>query len=72
MYKAIRKDTEEVVAIKILPMDEDDTENMRKLELEIEVLKKCNHESIVRYMGSYVKENDLWVLTIIIISSSSR
>ena len=61
VFKAIEKDTQRVVAIKILQMDEEDLDNMKKLEQEIQVLRRCDHECIVRYLGSYVKDSDLWV-----------
>lgn len=62
VYKAVEKESGREVAIKILPMDEEDLENMKKLELEIQVLRRCDHECIVRYLGSYVKDNELWIV----------
>ncbi|EKX51664.1 hypothetical protein GUITHDRAFT_66089, partial [Guillardia theta CCMP2712] len=57
VYRAIDNKTGQNVAVKILPSDSD----MSPLEREIEILKQCDSPYIVRYLGSYIKDNDLWI-----------
>ena len=45
------------VAIKIIPVESD----LKDLMKEINILKSCKCNNIVRYYGSYVKDRDLWV-----------
>jgi len=52
--------TNEVVAIKIVSLDETD-QGLESIRKEISVLKECNHPNIVRYYGSYFKDDYLWV-----------
>lgn len=47
------------MAIKIVPVESDLDDLMK----EISILKSCKSEYIVRYYGSYYKDNDLWVST---------
>lgn len=52
--------TDEVVAIKIINIDNDMAiEDVRK---EIEVLASCNHPNIVNYVGSYLHTENLWIV----------
>lgn len=32
------------------------------LKKEITILKQCRHPNIVGYIGSYIKEGDLWLI----------
>ena len=57
VYEAIHKKTLKTVAIKIIPVEKDVGEMLK----EIAILKSCNSSYIVRYYGSYYKDNDLWV-----------
>lgn len=57
MYKALRKDNDKAVAIKILPAEED----MTKLSLEITFLKRLSSPYVVSYIEGYLFENELWV-----------
>ena len=52
--------TGEIVAIKIVSLDETD-QGLDSIRKEISVLKECNHPNIVRYYGSYFKDDYLWV-----------
>lgn len=58
VYKAKHKSTGKIVAIKVIPVELDLNELMK----EIAILKDCNSEYVVRYYGSYYKENDLWIV----------
>eukprot|EP01138_Halocafeteria_seosinensis_P009454 gb/GECG01009662.1/.p1 GENE.gb/GECG01009662.1/~~gb/GECG01009662.1/.p1 ORF type:complete len:249 (+),score=28.56 gb/GECG01009662.1/:1-747(+) len=58
VYSAIDKQTEEVVAIKVIPVEAEIDEVMK----EINILKKCDSPYVVRYMGNYLKDGDLWIV----------
>jgi len=60
VYRSVHKPTGMEIAIKLLPRREGgaDEETMR----EIEVLRKCNHDNIVKYYGCFLDESHLWVL----------
>jgi len=49
-----------VYAVKLIETTDlsEDDETIKK---EINILKKCNSPSIVRYFGCYIKQNLLWV-----------
>ncbi len=62
VFKGRRKDTGEIVAIKILMLEDNaDEQAFRGVAKEIQMLRDCNHPSIVGFYGSYIKENELWV-----------
>lgn len=48
-----------MVAIKVVPVDTDIEDLMK----EISILKSCSNDYIVRYYGSYFKDQDIWVFT---------
>lgn len=58
VYKALHKETGELVAIKIVP----NTGEINSLKKEILILKECKSDFIVRYYGSYFKDNNLWLI----------
>jgi serine/threonine protein kinase len=59
VYKAVNRRTGDVVAIKIISIDATDVlDDVRK---EIQILSECHHENIVNYLGSYFKDDNLWV-----------
>ena len=58
MYKALHKASGLIVAIKILPTN-GDTKNIKR---EITILRDCKSPYIVSYYGSYLKENNLWLV----------
>ena len=57
VHKAIHKKTGHVVAVKIVPI-ENDLESTIK---EINVMNEFHSPSIVQFHGSFLKEPDLWV-----------
>ncbi|KAI3658557.1 hypothetical protein MP638_002801, partial [Amoeboaphelidium occidentale] len=57
VYKAIHKKSGTVVALKIVPI-ENDLEDIIK---EINVMNGCDSPYIVRYYGSYFKNDNLWM-----------
>ncbi len=58
VYKALHKETGNIVAVKKIPVSQDH-ESLKK---EIQILKKCKSPYIVQYYGSYMKDNDLWLI----------
>ena len=60
VYKAVRKgNASDVVAIKIISIDAQDVlEDVRR---EITILSECNNPNIVNYLGSYFKDDNLWI-----------
>jgi len=52
------KDSDIVLAIKMILIGKDQD----SIKKEIEILKKCNHDNIVRYYGSATKENYFWIM----------
>lgn len=48
MYEARVKGTEERVAIKVIPVGEDD--DIEEIQKEIDMLKDCDHPNIVHYL----------------------
>lgn len=62
MYKAMDKATGEIVAVKIIPVCEEDNEDeLKKIVREIDLLKKCDSPYVTAYYGSYFKNKRLWV-----------
>lgn len=58
VFTALHKKTNRTVAIKVVPVDSDINDLMR----EISILKGCKSDYVVRYYGSYYKDNDIWVI----------
>jgi len=59
VYKAVNRRTGEVVAIKIISIDAPDV--LADVRQEIQILSECHHENIVNYLGSYFRDDNLWV-----------
>ena len=51
MYKAQVRGTQEVVAVKVIPLG--DKDEVLEIQKEIEMLKECNHPNVVRYLVRY-------------------
>eukprot|EP01105_Mastigella_eilhardi_P023501 TRINITY_DN593_c0_g1_i4.p1 TRINITY_DN593_c0_g1~~TRINITY_DN593_c0_g1_i4.p1 ORF type:complete len:571 (-),score=168.34 TRINITY_DN593_c0_g1_i4:59-1771(-) len=60
VYLGVDKRNSEQVAIKIIWLD--DANTVEDVKKEIELLQDCNHPNIVRYAGSYVKHEYLWIV----------
>ena len=58
VFKALNKTTNDLVAIKQIPVESD----LHDIVKEIAILKQCDSEFIVRYYGSYVKETSLYIV----------
>lgn len=59
VWNALERATNRTVAVKIVPVDADT--DLREILREIEILKKCDNDYIVRYIGSYFTKGELWV-----------
>jgi serine/threonine protein kinase len=63
VWRAIKKGTNEEVAIKKVPLD-DDVDDLHK---EMDVMKECNSPYVVKYHGCYLKgSEELWVCVVVI------
>lgn len=58
MFKALDKRDGKIVAIKVLEVENEDTLELMK---EINILKECNSDYIVRYKGSYEHDSNIWI-----------
>jgi len=58
VYKGVHQESRFELAIKVLQNIENDEE----IENEIEILKKCKHNSVVVYYGSSKINDDMWIL----------
>jgi serine/threonine protein kinase len=52
VYKAQDTSSNEVVAIKIISLTENDLDDLKQIQKEIEYLADCNHPNIVKYLVS--------------------
>lgn len=62
MYKALHKESGQVLAIKQVPVDTD----LQEIIKEISIMQQCDSPYVVKYYGSYFKNTDLWVSMIFV------
>ena len=60
VFKGRLLQTSEIVAVKMITLEEADG-GMESVRKEIHILQACNHRNIVRYYGSYLQPESLWV-----------
>ncbi|XP_065185374.1 serine/threonine-protein kinase 4-like [Sycon ciliatum] len=58
VYKAMHKESGELIAIKKVPVDSD----LQEIIKEISIMQQCDSPYVVRYYGSYFKDQDLWIV----------
>jgi len=58
VFKAIHKESKQVLAIKQVPVDTD----LQDIIKEISIMQQCVSPYVVRYYGSYFKNTDLWIV----------
>ncbi|MFT7811700.1 serine/threonine-protein kinase 3 [Arapaima gigas] len=58
VYKAIHKESGQVVAIKQVPVESD----LQEIIKEISIMQQCDSPYVVKYYGSYFKNTDLWIV----------
>lgn len=59
VYKARIIESSDIVAVKIIPLTEQD--EMDSIQKEIAMLRDCNHPNIVQYYGSWRASDALWI-----------
>lgn len=60
VYKAVAKDTADVVALKVVSM-ENDEKDFYELTKEIKILEKCTSPFVVQYYGSFLYDGQIWI-----------
>ncbi|XP_069972867.1 serine/threonine-protein kinase 3 isoform X3 [Penaeus vannamei] len=58
VYKALHKESGQVLAIKQVPIDTD----LQEIIKEISIMQQCDSPHVVKYYGSYFKDSDLWIV----------
>ncbi|KAM9660118.1 mitogen-activated protein kinase kinase kinase kinase 2 isoform 1-T1 [Trichechus inunguis] len=59
VYKARDTATSELAAVKIVKLDPGD--DISSLQQEITILRECRHPNVVAYIGSYLRNDRLWI-----------
>nr|WBW48470.1 hippo [Eriocheir sinensis] len=58
VYKALHKESGQVLAIKQVPIDTD----LQEIIKEISIMQQYDSHHVVKYYGSYFKDSDLWIV----------
>ncbi|KAG6897441.1 hypothetical protein C0992_001440 [Termitomyces sp. T32_za158] len=61
VYKAIHKETKQIVAIKQIDLEDSD-DDISEIQHEIASLAQCDSEYVTRYYGSFVVSYKLWIV----------
>ena len=65
VYRAEARADGSTVAVKLVPLEEDSEvqDLTSQVQREVETLRKCDSPFVLRYIGSYVFERRLWLVT---------
>jgi serine/threonine protein kinase len=61
VHKARHRTTGQIVAAKIFDLSQAPKKQLDEIKHEISFLRACHHPNIVRYYGSYINPERLWV-----------
>ncbi|GET87383.1 protein kinase, putative [Leishmania tarentolae] len=62
VLKARNRSTDDIVAIKQVPLSDTDKEDLDTIVKEVEILQDCDHPNIVRFYGTYYSMGVLWIV----------
>ena len=62
VYKARHRPSGTIVAVKVIPLSGEDEEGLEDIRREIAVLRECVHPNVVRYFGSFMGTEYLWIV----------
>ncbi|KAG5508732.1 hypothetical protein JKF63_05230 [Porcisia hertigi] len=62
VLKARNRVTDDIVAIKQVPLSDTDKEDLDTIVKEVEILRECDHPNIVRFYGTYQSLGVLWIV----------
>ena len=62
VYKARHRPSGTIVAVKVIPLTGEDEEGLEDMRREIALLQECVHPNVVRYFGSFMGDDYLWIV----------
>ncbi|KAK9354280.1 Pkinase-domain-containing protein [Lipomyces doorenjongii] len=70
VYRAIHKETGQIVAVKQIDLESSD-DDIAEIQLEIALLSGCDSEHVTKYYGCFVKGYKLWIIMEFLAGGSS-
>jgi serine/threonine protein kinase len=62
VYKARHRPSGTIVAVKVIPLTGEDEDGLEDMRREIALLQECVHPNVVRYFGSFMGDDYLWIV----------